>query len=56
MSLYQLIYLDKIPEYAIINEAVKIAKKEGLSNKSICKCGIEEFYKKRKKIVRGIRC
>lgn len=28
MSLYQLIYLDKIPEYAIINEAVKIAKKK----------------------------
>ena len=54
MSLYQLIYLDKIPEYAI-NEAVKIAKKEALSNKSICKCGIEEFYKKRKKIIRGIR-
>lgn len=28
MSLYQLIYLNKIPEYAIINEAVEIAKKE----------------------------
>ena len=25
-----MIYLDKIPEYAIINEAVKIAKKEGI--------------------------
>lgn len=28
MSLYQFIYLNKIPEYAIINEAVEIAKKE----------------------------
>lgn len=28
MSLYQLIYLDKIPAYAVINEAVKLAKKE----------------------------
>lgn len=28
MSLYQLIYLDKIPEYAIIDEAVRLAKKE----------------------------
>lgn len=28
MSLYQMIFLDKIPEYAIINEAVSLAKKE----------------------------
>lgn len=28
MSLYQLIYLNKIPDYAIINEAVKLAKQE----------------------------
>lgn len=28
MSLYQLIFLEKIPEYAVINEAVKLAKKE----------------------------
>ena len=28
-SLYQLIYLDRIPSYAIINEAVKIAKFKG---------------------------
>lgn len=28
MSLYQLIYLNKIPVYAVINEAVEIAKKE----------------------------
>ncbi|MDN4073492.1 16S rRNA (cytosine(967)-C(5))-methyltransferase RsmB [Fictibacillus terranigra] len=29
MSLYQMIYLDKIPDHAIINEAVEIAKKRG---------------------------
>ena len=28
MSLYQLIFLDKVPEYAIIDEAVKLAKKK----------------------------
>lgn len=28
MSLYQLIFLDKIPQYAIINEAVKLAKQK----------------------------
>jgi len=29
MSLYQMKFLDRIPEFAIINEAVSIAKKEG---------------------------
>src|SRR5699024_416053 len=29
MSVFQFVYLDKIPMYAIINEAVKIAKKRG---------------------------
>lgn len=29
MSLYQMRYLDRIPDFAIINEAVAIAKKEG---------------------------
>ncbi|SFD86531.1 16S rRNA (cytosine967-C5)-methyltransferase [Bacillus sp. OV194] len=29
MSLYQMVYLDKIPDHAIINEAVEIAKKRG---------------------------
>ena len=29
ISLYQLLYLDRIPEYAVINEAVKIAKSKG---------------------------
>lgn len=30
MSLYQLIFLDKIPSYAIIDEAVKLAKNKNL--------------------------
>lgn len=29
MSVYQMIYLDKVPDYAIINEAVEIAKQRG---------------------------
>ena len=29
MSLYQYLYLDKIPNHAIIHEAVDIAKKRG---------------------------
>lgn len=29
MSIYQMIYLDKVPEYAIIHEAVEIAKQRG---------------------------
>lgn len=30
MSLYQLIFLDKVPQYAVIDEAVKLAKKRNL--------------------------
>ena len=33
LSVYQFVYLDRIPDHAIINEAVKIAKKHG--NKKI---------------------
>ena len=29
MSIYQYVYLDKVPDHAIINEAVEIAKEEG---------------------------
>ncbi len=37
MSLYQLVYLDRIPDHAIVNEAVRIAKrrKEG---SEVCQC------------------
>ena len=43
MSLYQLIYLDKIPEYAIINEAVKIAKKEGYQTSQFVNAVLRNF-------------
>ena len=29
MSIYQYVYLDKVPNHAIINEAVEIAKERG---------------------------
>lgn len=29
MSVYQMVYLDKVPDYAVINEAVEIAKQRG---------------------------
>jgi 16S rRNA (cytosine967-C5)-methyltransferase len=29
MSVYQLVYLDKVPDHAVIHEAVEIAKKKG---------------------------
>src|SRR5699024_9856686 len=29
MSVYQMIHLDKVPDYAIINDAVEISKKRG---------------------------
>lgn len=29
MSVYQMVYLDKVPDYAIIHEAVEIAKQRG---------------------------
>jgi 16S rRNA (cytosine967-C5)-methyltransferase len=30
MSLYQFIYLDKVPEYAVVNEGVNLAKKSSI--------------------------
>ena len=29
LSLYQLLYLDKVPDHAVINEAVEIGKRRG---------------------------
>ena len=34
MSVYQLIFLDKVPSPAVINEAVKLAKKKGFTGLS----------------------
>ena len=49
MSVYQMRYLDRIPDFAIINEAVAIAKKEGKSAAEIVnilnkKSGYIGFY------------
>jgi len=49
MSLYQLIYLDKIPEYAIINEAVKIAKKEGYQTSQFVNAVLRNFTRSEKR-------
>jgi len=34
LSIYQLVFLDKIPDHAIINEAVNIAKRKGHEGKA----------------------
>lgn len=43
MSLYQLIYLDKIPDYAIIHEAVQIAKKENYHSSQFVNAVLRNF-------------
>lgn len=43
MSLYQLIFLDKIPEYAVINEAVKLAKKENYHTSQFVNAVLRNF-------------
>lgn len=45
MSLYQLIYLNKIPAYAVINEAVKIAKKESFQVGKFVNAILRNFIK-----------
>ena len=54
MSLYQLIYLDKIPEYAIINEAVKIAKKEGYQTSQFVNAVLRNFTRSEKRSQYGL--
>lgn len=45
MSLYQLIYLDKIPDYAVINEAVNIAKKQGYQTSKFVNAVLRNFIR-----------
>lgn len=45
MSLYQLIYLNKIPGYAIINEAVNLAKKENYHAGQFVNAILRQFQK-----------
>ncbi len=44
MSIYQLLYLDKIPEYAIVDEAIRIASKiEHGKYKALCNALLRRF-------------
>lgn len=45
LSLYQLIYLDKIPDYAVINEAVNIAKKQGYQTSKFVNAVLRNFIR-----------
>ncbi len=45
LSLYQLMYLDKIPEYAVINEAVNIAKKQGYQTSRFVNAVLRNFVR-----------
>ncbi|MDO5813068.1 MAG: 16S rRNA (cytosine(967)-C(5))-methyltransferase RsmB [Bacillota bacterium] len=45
LSLYQLIYLDKIPDYAVINEAVNIAKKQGYQTSKFVNAILRNFVR-----------
>lgn len=45
LSLYQLMYLDKIPEYAVINEAVNIAKKQGYQTSKFVNAVLRNFVR-----------
>ena len=50
MSLYQLIFLDKIPDYAIINEAVEIVKnKHGIYKSKTVNAILRNFIKNGKR-------
>ena len=43
LSVFQIVYLEKVPEYAIINEAVEIAKKRGhKGDHFVCKWSFEK--------------
>ena len=43
MSLYQLVYLDRIPDHAIVNEAVRIAKSRKEAVRSLSMLFLESF-------------
>ena len=54
MSLYQLIYLDKIPEYAVINEAVNIAKKQGYQTSKFVNAVLRNFVRNERRSLEGL--
>lgn len=45
MSVYQLIFLDKVPSYAIVNEAIEIAKKEEPKSKGFVNAILRKINK-----------
>ena len=49
-SLYQIIYLDKIPEFAVVNEAVELSKKRYSRLSKLVNGVLRNFLRKRKSI------
>ena len=54
LSLFQLIYLDKIPEYAVINEAVNIAKKQGYQTSKFVNAVLRNFVRNERRSLEGL--
>ena len=54
LSLYQLMYLDKIPEYAVINEAVNIAKKQGYQTSEFVNAVLRNFVRNERRSLEGL--
>lgn len=54
LSLYQLMYLDKIPEYAVINEAVNIAKKQGYQTSKFVNAVLRNFVRNERRSFEGL--
>lgn len=54
LSLYQLMYLDKIPEYAVINEAVNIAKKQGYQTSRFVNAVLRNFVRNERRSLEGL--
>ena len=44
LGIYQIIYMDKVPESAAVNESVKLAKKINSWLIGFCECHIEICY------------
>ncbi len=45
MSLYQLLYLDSVPDSAAVNEAVKLTRQMKASKRlRLCQCGAAQLY------------
>ena len=54
MGLYQLLYMDSVPDNAAVDESVKLAKKP--CGKRIYKRNAKGVYKKRQKASKGQKC